>query len=51
MEAKGVRGSGRRRMVEITHTWPIVISVETEDVGVEGESIDGFWTVIAGRGT
>jgi hypothetical protein len=24
-----------------THTWPIVISVETEDVGVGGESRDG----------
>jgi len=51
MDAKGVRVSGRRRMARITHTWPIVISVETEDVGVEGESIDGFWTVMAGRRT
>ena len=29
-----------------TYTWPIEISVETDDVGVEGESIDGPWTVM-----
>ena len=33
-----------------THTWPIVMSVETDDVGVDGESMDDPWIVIAGRG-
>jgi len=36
-------------IVRVTHTWPIVMSVETDDVGVEGESRDGPWTVMAGR--
>ena len=51
MDAKGIRASGRRRMAQITHTWPIVISVETDDVGVEDESMDGFWTVMTCRRT
>jgi len=33
----------------MTYTWPIVISVETDDVGVEGESRDGPWTVMVAR--
>jgi len=44
-----VSGGRRRDTVRMTHTWPIVISVETEEVGVEGESRDGPWIVIAGR--
>lgn len=33
----------------MTYTWPIVISVETDDVGVEGESRDDPWIVMVGR--
>jgi len=43
-EWDATQGTGR-----VTYTWPIVISVETDAVGVEGERIDGPWIVISGR--
>jgi hypothetical protein len=33
----------------MAYTWPIVISVETDEVGVEGESRDGPWMVMTGQ--
>jgi hypothetical protein len=51
MNAKNIGVSGNRMqgMVRMAYTWPIVISVEADDVGVEGESRDGPWMVMTGR--
>ena len=48
-EKIGVSKRRGQRRGKATYTWPIVISVETDEVGVEGESREDPWTVMTGR--